>query len=55
VQTPGLSQFFGCTPLGPVGWGIAVTSATAATLAGSAAPEQLQRLARQLMPSQHVQ
>ncbi len=21
VQTPGASQFFGCTPLGPVGWG----------------------------------
>ncbi|HEY9391693.1 MAG TPA: cation transporting ATPase C-terminal domain-containing protein, partial [Mycobacteriales bacterium] len=20
VQTPGLSHFFGCTPLGPVGW-----------------------------------
>ena len=20
VQTPGLSQFFGCTPLGPLGW-----------------------------------
>ena len=20
IQTPGLSQFFGCTPLGPVGW-----------------------------------
>jgi cation-transporting ATPase I len=34
VQTPGLSQFFGCTPLGPVGWGIAVSSSVAAT-AGS--------------------
>jgi magnesium-transporting ATPase (P-type) len=49
IQTPGLSQFFGCTPLGPVGWGIAATAATAATLAGSTAPEQLQRLARQLL------
>jgi calcium-translocating P-type ATPase len=34
VQTPGVSQFFGCTPIGPVGWAIAGTSAAAAT-AGS--------------------
>jgi calcium-translocating P-type ATPase len=34
IQTPGLSQFFGCTPLGPIGWGIALSSATAANLAG---------------------
>jgi magnesium-transporting ATPase (P-type) len=31
VQTPGVSQFFGCTPLGPVGWAIAGTSSVAAT------------------------
>jgi hypothetical protein len=30
VQTPGVSRFFGCTPLGPVGWGIAAGSAVAA-------------------------
>jgi calcium-translocating P-type ATPase len=36
IQTPGLSQFFGCTPLGPVAWSIALSSATVATL-GSAA------------------
>ncbi|EID55340.1 cation-translocating P-type ATPase [Saccharomonospora xinjiangensis] len=35
IQTPGLSQFFGCTPLGPLGWGIALSSATAATAAGA--------------------
>jgi cation-transporting ATPase I len=34
IQTPGLSQFFGCTPLGPVGWAIALGSAGAAGLAG---------------------
>jgi cation-transporting ATPase I len=31
VQTPGVSQFFGCTPLGPVAWtgvGAATGSAT---------------------------
>ncbi|EEP72565.1 ATPase [Micromonospora sp. ATCC 39149] len=33
VQTPGVSQFFGCTPLGPVGWSIAAGSALGATLA----------------------
>jgi cation-transporting P-type ATPase I len=36
IQTPGVSQFFGCTPLGPVGWGIALGSAGAASLAGLA-------------------
>ncbi|MFL6122012.1 HAD-IC family P-type ATPase, partial [Actinophytocola sp.] len=34
IQTPGLSQFFGCTPLGPVGWAIALGCAGAAGLAG---------------------
>jgi cation-transporting P-type ATPase I len=31
VQTPGLSQFFDCRPLGPVGWMIAAGSAGLAT------------------------
>lgn len=32
VQTPGVSQFFGCTPLGPIAWaGVATGVATAAT------------------------
>ncbi|MFE9749853.1 HAD-IC family P-type ATPase [Saccharothrix saharensis] len=34
IQTPGVSRFFGCTPLGPVGWGIALSSATAANVLG---------------------
>jgi magnesium-transporting ATPase (P-type) len=34
IQTPGVSQFFGCTPLGPVAWTIALASSAAAT-AGS--------------------
>ncbi|MFF2063163.1 HAD-IC family P-type ATPase [Streptomyces sp. NPDC058200] len=33
IQTPGVSHFFGSTPLGPVGWTIALTSAAAATVA----------------------
>ncbi len=31
IQTPGVSQFFGCRPVGPLGWGIGLTAATAAT------------------------
>ena len=31
VQTPGVSQFFGCRPMGPLGWGIAAGSAAGAT------------------------
>ena len=31
VQTPGVSQFFGCRPLGPVGWTIAVVASAGAT------------------------
>ncbi len=27
VETPGVSQFFGCTPLGPVAWAIVGASA----------------------------
>ncbi len=34
VMTPGVCNYFGCTPLGPVGWTIAATTAAAAT-AGS--------------------
>ena len=33
VQTPGVSTFFGSTPLWPHGWATALASATAATLA----------------------
>jgi cation-transporting ATPase I len=32
VQTPGISQFFGCTPLGPVAWATVVTCAVGTTL-----------------------
>ncbi|MFI9582658.1 HAD-IC family P-type ATPase [Streptomyces sp. NPDC052236] len=34
IQMPGISQFFGCTPLGPVAWGIALGAIAAATLLG---------------------
>ncbi len=38
IQIPPVSRFFGCTPLGPVGWATAVGSASAATGASIAAP-----------------
>ncbi len=35
IQTPGLSHFFGCRPLGPIGWGTAIgASAVASSLPG---------------------
>jgi len=43
IQTPGVSQFFGCTPLGPVGWATATGSAAAATALSVAAPPLLRR------------
>ena len=38
IQTPGLSQFFGCTPLGPLAWATVLGSSTGATLLAAAAP-----------------
>jgi cation-transporting ATPase I len=44
VQTPVLSGFFGCTPLGPVGWTIAGTATVAATATTALLPPVLFRL-----------
>jgi cation-transporting P-type ATPase I len=38
VQTPGLSHFFGCRPLGPIGWTISATASGAATAGALVAP-----------------
>jgi cation-transporting P-type ATPase I len=35
VQTPGVSHFFGCRPLGPISWSVALTASTGATLGGA--------------------
>jgi hypothetical protein len=48
VQTPGLSHFFGCRPLGPVGWATAIGASTLATAASVAYPEVVTRVARRL-------
>ena len=44
VETPGVSQFFGCTPLGPMAWGTVLASAATATAAGVVAPRVLERV-----------
>jgi len=41
IQTPGISQFFGCTPLGPLAWTTVLASSTAATMIAAAAPRLL--------------
>ncbi|MBK7323187.1 MAG: cation-translocating P-type ATPase [Candidatus Microthrix sp.] len=38
IQTPGISQFFGCRPLGPVGWTTAVYASLLATGGSVAVP-----------------
>jgi cation-transporting P-type ATPase I len=46
VQTPGVSHFFGCRPLGPLGWGIGLTSAAAATVSSGAGERLVAQLPR---------
>ncbi|WP_425548905.1 HAD-IC family P-type ATPase [Actinomadura meridiana] len=41
VETPGLSQFFGCVPLGPGAWTVVTVSAAGATLGAALAPRLL--------------
>jgi hypothetical protein len=38
VQTPGLSQLFGCRPIGPVGWATALGASVGATAAAHKFP-----------------
>ncbi|MGP3948215.1 HAD-IC family P-type ATPase [Streptomyces sp. 7N604] len=45
IQTPAVSQFFGCTPLGPVAWGIALGSIGSATLLNAVLGPLSRRLA----------
>jgi cation-transporting ATPase I len=43
VQTPGLSTFFGCTPLDPLAWGVVLASAAAGTAGAEVLPRLLER------------
>ncbi len=42
IQTPGVSQFFGCRPLGPIGWSTAVSSSLLATGGSIVIPRALE-------------
>ena len=50
IQTPGVSHFFGCTPLGPIAWSQAAGSATVATAASVVGPELVRRFGPTLAP-----
>jgi cation-transporting ATPase I len=41
VETPGVSHFFGCTPIGPVAWTVVMAASAAGTLVAAAAPRLL--------------
>ena len=53
VQTPGVSHFFGCRPLGPVGWTIALVASGAGTATSVLLPraEAAVRFARRVAAS----
>jgi cation-transporting ATPase I len=44
VQTPGVSRFFGCTPLDPIAWGVVLASAAAGTAGAELVPPLVTRL-----------
>jgi cation-transporting ATPase I len=44
IQTPGVSQAFGCRPLGPVGWATALGASAAATGAAVVLPDLIARI-----------
>jgi cation-transporting P-type ATPase I len=48
VQSPGLSHFFGCRPLGPLGWATAATASVTATGLAAIYPEAVAQLAQRL-------
>jgi cation-transporting ATPase I len=41
VQTPGVSHFFGCTPLGPLAWAGVLTTTGVATAASVVIPDRI--------------
>jgi cation-transporting ATPase I len=45
VQTPGVGAVFGCVPLGPIGWSLALAGATAGTATSQLIPAVLERRA----------
>jgi cation-transporting ATPase I len=52
IQTPVLSQFFGCTPLGPVAWTGVIGATTGATAISVLAPNWLAKSVGAVIPDQ---
>jgi len=48
VTTPGLSQVFGCTPVGPLAWGQALLAAGVASSVSALAPDLMVRTSETL-------
>jgi cation-transporting ATPase I len=44
VSVPGVSRFFGCTPLDPLAWGVVLGSAAAGTAGAELGPRLVRRL-----------
>jgi cation-transporting ATPase I len=51
VQTPGVSRFFGCTPLDPLAWGVVLASAAAGTVGAEVVPPLVRRVRGGAQPS----
>lgn len=49
VQTPGLSGFFDCRPVGPVGWTLATSSAVTSSLASLVLPKLFPELPKKII------
>lgn len=54
IQTPGLSQFFGCRPMGPVGWSTAVAASVAATAGSVAVPWAFEAAGQRISAHRHA-
>jgi cation-transporting ATPase I len=54
VQTPGVSHFFGCRPLGPIGWATAMGASAAATTAAIVFPQLVNKAANKLKVTEIV-
>ena len=48
VQTPVVSHFFGCRPLGPLGWATAIGASALATGAAVQYPQVIEKVAQRL-------
>ncbi len=53
VQTPGVSQFFGCTPLDPIAWSTAAGAVSAATILAWGVPRLVTTLGAKSLDGQH--